>query len=55
MAELLAGRTETAIRQQASRMGVKKSPERLSELARENFAAKKPKGPFQAKPPQIEA
>ena len=38
--ELISGRTEHAIRNKASRMGVKKSPERLRELG-ENFGAKR--------------
>ena len=55
MAELLDGRTEAAIRQRASRMGIKKSQERLAELARENFAVRRPRDPFGSEPPQIEA
>lgn len=37
LGELVRERSQGAIRHQASRMGIKKSPERLSELARENF------------------
>lgn len=41
IARLLEGRTEHAIRHVASRMGIKKSPERMQELGRENFASKR--------------
>lgn len=36
--ELLPGRTEKAIREEGSGMGLKKHPERLAELGRENVA-----------------
>lgn len=40
LSQILDGRTDHAIRNKACRMGIKKSPERMQELGRENFARK---------------